>query len=100
MGDEGQRARDEQRAGGTLEQPEDDQPLERRRQAAQRGRDREPGQADGVDAPPAVVVGQGAGQDEQGGEDREVAADDVGLAFEDADERPGQLLADVLERRR
>ncbi len=72
----------------------------RRRQAAQGGGRREPGQADGVDAPPAVVVGQGAGQDEQRGEDREVAADDVGLALEDADERPGQLLADVLERRR
>ena len=76
-------------------EPEDDEPLERRREAAQRGCRREPDQADRVDAPPAVVVGQGAGQDEQRGEDREVAADDVGLALEDADERGRQLLADA-----
>ena len=35
------------------------------------------------------MVGQGAGQDEQGGQDGEVAADDVGLALEDADEVAG-----------
>ena len=99
VGDEGQRARDEQGAGGTLGEAEDDQPLEGRRQAAQRGGRREPGQADRVDAAPAVVVGQGAGQDEQRGEDRQVAADDVGLALEDADQARRQLLADVLERR-
>ena len=87
VGDEGQRARDEQGAGGTLGEAEDDQPLDGRRQAAQGGRRREPGQADRVDAAPAVVVGQGAGQDEQRGEDRQVAADDVGLALEDADQR-------------
>ena len=99
VGDERQRAGDEQRAGGALGEAEDDQPLERRRQAAQGGGGREADQADGVDAPPAVVVGQRAGQDQQRGEDREVAADDVGLALEDADQRPRQLLADVLERR-
>ena len=104
MGDERQRARDEQGAGGTLGEAEDDQPLEGRRQAAQRGGRREPGQADRVDAPPAVVVGQGAGQDEQRGEDRQVAADDVGLALEDADQRrraaPGRCAcsADVDDR--
>ena len=85
MGDERQRPGHEQRAGRALEEPEDDQPLERRRQTAQRGRHREPGQADRVDPSPAVVVGQGAGQDQQGGERREIAADDVGLALEDAD---------------
>ena len=68
---------------------EDDQPLERRRQAAQRGRGREPDQADREDPPPAVVVGQRAGQDQQRGEDRQVAADDVGLALEDADSVAG-----------
>ena len=47
-----------------------------------------------VDPPPAVVVGQGAGQDEQGGEDRQVAADDVRLALEDADHGGRQVLAD------
>ena len=57
-----------------------------------------PDQADGVDPPPTVVVGQRAGQDQQRGEDRQVAADDVGLALEDADEGPRQVLADVLER--
>ena len=86
VGDEGQRARDEQGAGGALGEAEDDQPLDGRRQAAQGGGRREPGQADRVDASPAVVVGQGAGQDEQRGEDRQVAADDVGLALEDADQ--------------
>ena len=49
--------------------------------------DREARQPDGVDPPPAVVVGQGAGEDQQGGEDREIAADDVGLTLEDADDR-------------
>ena len=94
--DERQRAGDEQRAGRALEQAEDDQQLERRREAAQRGRHAEPGQADREDPAPAVVVGQGAGQDEQRGQDREVAADDVGLALEDAEERGRQLLADLL----
>ena len=79
-------------------EPEDDQPFERRREAAQGRRDGEADQADGVDPPPAVVVGQGAGQDEQRGEDREVAADDVGLALEDADERRRQLLPDARQR--
>ena len=73
--------------GGALGEPEDDQPLERRGEAAQRGRRGEPDQPDGVDPAPAVVVGQGAGQDQQRGQHREVAADDVGLALEDADER-------------
>ena len=86
MGDQRQRARDEEGAGGTLGEAEDDQPFEARRQAAQSGGRREAGQADGVDPPPAVMVGQGAGQDEQSGEDGEVAADDVGLTLEDADE--------------
>ena len=89
MGDERQRARDEEGAGGTLGEAEDDQPLERRREAAQRGRRREADQADRVDPAPAVVVGQRARQDQQRGEDREVAADDVGLALEDADDVPG-----------
>ena len=52
---------------------------------------REPGKPDRVDAPPAVVVGQGTGQDQQGGQRREVSADDVGLALEDADHRRRQL---------
>ena len=59
------------------------------------GRDGEAGQADRVDPTAAVVVGQRAGQDEQGGEDGQVAADDVGLALEDADERGGQLASDA-----
>ena len=74
------------------------EPLERRGETAQGGRRGEPDEPERVDPPPAVVVGQRPGQDEQRGEDREVAADDVGLALEDADERAGQLLADVLER--
>ena len=43
-----------------------------------------PIEADRVDPAPAVVVGQPAGQDEQRGEDGEIAADDVVLALEDA----------------
>ncbi len=98
VGDEGQRAGDQEGAGGALREPEDDQPLERRGETAQGGRRGESDEPDGVDLAPAVVVGQGTRQDEQRGEDREVAADDVGLTLEDADERPRQLLADVLER--
>ena len=98
MGDEGQRSRDEQGPGGALGEAEDDQPLERRRQPAQRGRRGEADQPDRVDPPPPVVVGQRAGQDQQRGEDRQVAADDVGLALEDADQGRRQVLADVLER--
>ena len=51
-------------------------------------------QADAVDPPPAVAIGQGPGQDQQGREDRQVAADDVGLALEDAEHRGRQLAAD------
>ena len=82
----------QQRAGAALHQAEDDQPLERRREAAQRGRGPEPGQADGEDRAAAVVVGQAAGEDQQGREDRQVAADDVGLALERADVGRGQVL--------
>ena len=97
--DERERAGDEQRPGRPLDQAEDDQPFERRGEAAQGGGGGEPDEADGVDAAATVVVGQRAGEDEQGGQHREVAADDVGLALEHADERAGQLLPDVLERR-
>ena len=60
--------------------------------------DGEPDEADRVDAPPAVAVGERAGQDEQGGEDGEVPALDVVLALEDRDDRGRELLADRLER--
>ena len=80
-----QRARDEQRAGRALEEPEHDQQLEGRREAAQDAtRSPKPDEADREDLPPAVVVGEGAGEDQQRGEDREVAADGVGLALEHA----------------
>ena len=85
--DERQGAGHEEGAGRALEQPEDDQPLERRGEPAQRRGDREAREPDGVDPAPAVVVGQRAGEDQQGGEDREIAADDVGLALEDAEDR-------------
>ena len=73
--------------GGALGEPEDDEPFEGRRETAQRGGHGEPDQPDRVDPAPAVVVGQGARQDQQRGQHREVAADDVGLALEDAEER-------------
>ena len=68
--------------------------LEGRREAAQRRGDGEAGQPERVDPPPAVAIRQGAGQDQQGGEDRQVAADDVGLALEDADQGGRQFAAD------
>ncbi len=72
----------------------------RRGEAAQGRRDGEARQADRVDAPPAVVVGQGTGDDEERGQDREVAADDVGLALEDTDARGRQLPPDAAAARR
>ena len=86
--DDRQRAGHEQRAGRALQQPEHDRATSSvgaRPHSA--GGDGEAGQADGVDPPPAVVVRQRAGQDQQRGEHRQVAADDVGLALEDADQR-------------
>ena len=98
MGDERDRTGDEQCAGSSLGEPEDDQPFERWRKTAEgRGR-REPGEPDRVDTPPAVVIGQGSGQDEERGECREVPADDIRLALEDADDGRRQLLSDLLER--
>ena len=88
----------EQCARRALEQPEDDQPLERRGEAAQHRCDGEARQPDRVDPPPAVVIGQRPRDDQQGGEDREIAADDVGLALEDAEERRRQLAPDAGQR--
>ena len=93
--DDRQCTRDEQRAGRSLEQPEQDQQLEVRGQPAQGRGHGEQGQADRVDPPPAVVIGQRAGEDEERGEDRQVAADDVGLALEDTDQGGRQFPADA-----
>ena len=98
-GQDGERPRHEQRAGRALEEPEQHQQLEGGREAAQDARDAEPGEADGEDPAPAVVVGQGAGQDEQRGEDREVARDGVRLTLEHRDGgRVRQLPADRRQR--
>ena len=89
--DERQRSGHQQRARGTLEQPEDDEPLHRRRQAAQRGREPERREPDDEDPATAVPVGQGARDDEERGQHREVAAGDVRLALERADLGGGQV---------
>ena len=89
VGDERERARDEQRAGRALEEPEETSHSSVGARPHSADVAAKPTRPMRVDAPPAVVVGQRAGQDEQGGQDRQVAADDVGLALEDADERPG-----------
>ena len=83
VGDQRQRPRDEQGTRRALGEPEEHQQLEGRGQAAQRRRRGEPDEPERIDPATAVVVGQGAGQDEQRGQDRQVAADDVGLALED-----------------
>ena len=88
--DDRQRARNEQRAGRALEDAEQDDQLEVRGDPAEQRRDPEAGQADREDPPPAVVVGKGAGEDQQRRQHREVAADDVGLALEHAEERGRQ----------
>ncbi len=98
LGDDRQRSGHEQGAGRALQQPEDDEPFEGGREPAQRRRRREARKAEGVDAPTPVAVGQGAGQDQQCGEDREVAAHDVGLALEDPEHRRGQLPPDPRQR--
>ena len=85
-GDDRQRARHEEGSGSALEEAGEDQELEGRGEAAQHRGDAEAGQADDEDPPPAVDVGQGPGDDQQGREDRQVAAVDVGLALEDAEE--------------
>ncbi len=98
-GEDGERPRDEQRPGRALEEPEQDEQLEGGREAAQDARDAEPGQADGEDPSPAVVVGEGPGEDEERGEDREVARDGVRLALEHRDGgRVRQLPADRRQR--
>ena len=92
--DDRQRAGHEQRAGRSLEQAGDDQQLERRRESAHDGRHAEQGQPDPEDPAAPVMVGQRARQDEQRGEHRQVAADDVRLALEDAEDRGRQVAAD------
>ncbi len=91
--DQGQRTRHEERTRCALEKAEHDEQLKCGRQTAQRGRDREPAQTDRVDAPTAEMVGEGTREDQQRGQDREIAADDVGLAFEYRDDRRRQLVA-------
>ena len=59
--------------------------------------DAEADQADDEHAPPAVVVGQRAGQDEQRAERQQVAVLDVVLALEHVDEE-ARLLADRGQR--
>jgi hypothetical protein len=96
-GDEGERARHQDGRRGALEEPEDDECLERRSEPAQDARRPEPDEADREDAFPPVPVRDRAGQDDEGGEDREVAAVDVGLALEDPEKGGRQLLPDPLE---
>jgi hypothetical protein len=74
----------------------DHEEFECRRDAAQERDDPEPDQADDEDPSPAVFVGHGSGDDQEGGQDGQVPAVDVGLALEDPEASRRQLLADPL----
>ncbi len=97
-GDDRQAARDEKGAECALDQAGEDEHLHVRRQTAGHRGHPEAGQADAEHAPASVEVADPAGQDEEGGEDSQIAAVDVGQAFDASDERRRQLAADRLDR--
>ena len=93
-GDDRQGTGHEQCAGRSLQDPEEDERLEARGESTEDRDDPERHEADGEDPSAAVEVGQGAGKDQERGEDGEVAAHHVRLAFEHTDDGRRQLLAD------
>ena len=93
--DQRQRSRDEKRARDPLQQAGDDEHLEVDREAAEHGRDPEADEADDEDPPTTVVVADRSGEDQEGGQRREVAGRDVGLGLELAHEGALELLAEL-----
>ena len=96
--DDGERPRNQQGPHRPLEQAEQDERLEVPGQAARERGDAEPDQPQGEHAPPAEVVREGTGQDQQGGQREEVPAIDVVLGFQRAEQARMQVLADARKR--
>ena len=96
-GDDREAAGYEQRPEGALYQPGQDEELHVRCQPAGDRRRAESDQADAEHAPPSVEVADAAGQDQQRGQDREVAAVDVREALDAAHEGRRQLATDRFE---
>ena len=85
--DDRQRSRHQQGAGGTLAESGTRPRTPWWAPGRRASRGAEEREADGEDLLSAVLVGQRARDDEECGEDRQIAAGDVGLALEDADDR-------------
>ena len=94
-GQQSERTRHEQSAGGPLQDPEQDEQLHVGRQAAQDRCETEPDQAVEEHALAPVEVAQSPGQDQQGAQRQQVGVVDVRLAFEDAEEQPRELAPDT-----
>jgi hypothetical protein len=93
-GDDGERAGDQEGAGGALQRPADDQELYGGRDPAQQGGGGEADEADGEHAPSAEVVAERPGQDQQRTQGDEVAVGDIGLRLKRPEQLRGQFLAD------
>ena len=94
-GEERQRARDEQGSGGPLEDPEQDEQLHVRGQAAQRRGDAEAEKAGDERALATVEVVDRARQDQKRAQRQQVGVVDVRLALEDAKKESRQVAADA-----
>ena len=88
----------QQRAGRSLQDAEENERLEVRRETAQHRGHPEAGDAELEHALASVVVVGRSGQDQQRGQRQEVAVVDVGLALEDAQEQGRKVLPDPRER--
>ena len=92
-----ERLRHEQGAGGALDEPGDDERLERGRQAARDRGDAEGDEPDGEDPPAPERVAERPREHEERGEDDQVPGRDVGQALEAAEHRGRQVPPDRLE---
>ena len=94
-GDDRQGAWDEERARESLDEAREDEDLHRRREPAEDRGQAEPAEADHEDAAPAVLVRERSGEHEERREDREIAARDVGLGLEAAEDAGRQVQRDA-----
>ena len=96
--DDREAARDQQGPEGGLDDAPGDEEFHGRREPAADGGEAKSGEADPEHPAPPVEVVERSGQDEEGREDDEVGAVDVGQPFEAGNERGRQLAADRVER--
>src|SRR5258708_9359266 len=97
-GDERERARNEQRSGGTLEYPEEDEQLHARREAAKHRSHAEAEQAQEEHALAPVEIIERAGENEEGAQSQEVGVVDVRLPLQDSEEAARQIATDPGQR--